>query len=186
MMIHDLKPIIAWYPKAIGTSVTCYLRFIANPHKETRGFIKSKTKHRIIIQPHQVVGKQNAGKYTKYPPIPSLPLLPFYNHHQHSQIQTESEQNPERRNQRRSPLWASPWIQNHADPGRRHSTLRKPRLSAVLARNTWSHKTTEKWWKMISYDMSMCFLFFVPFWRFTFFNELKYLQKKGRDAGFSP
>ena len=73
MMIHDLKPIIAWYPKAIGTSVTCYLRFIANPHKETRGFIKSKTKHRIIIQPHQVVGKQNAGKYTKYPPIPSLP-----------------------------------------------------------------------------------------------------------------
>ena len=69
---HDLKPIITWYPKAIGTSVTCYLRFIATPHKETRGVIKSKTKHRIIIQPHQVLGKQNAGKYTKYPPIPSL------------------------------------------------------------------------------------------------------------------
>lgn len=155
MMIHDLKPIVTWYPKAIGTSVTCYLRFIANPQKETRGVIKSKTKHRIIIQAHQVVGKQNAGKYTKYPPIPSLPLtLPFT-------ITTntaKSEQNPisERRNQRRSPLWANPWIQNHADLGRRHSTLRKPRLSAVLARNTsTSHKTTTemmkndmKWYEM--------------------------------------
>lgn len=91
----------------------------------------------------------------------------------------KSEQNPisERRNQRRSPLWANPWIQNHADLGRRHSTLRKPRLSAVLARNTWvtCSKPREKWYENDEMIWNLCV--FLSFWRFTFFNELKYLQK---------
>lgn len=38
-------------------------------------------------------------------------------------------------------------------------------------------KPQQKWWKMIWNDMKCVCFSFCSFWRFTFFNELKYLQK---------